>query len=190
MTPIADSMLKLDNRLNWVCGMTERAVILLAEDEEDYVLLIRRAFNEARIPNPLYVVSTGPEAMAYLEGAGKYRNRDEYPLPDLLLLDLKLPGYSGLEILAWARSQPGLAGLRILVLTSSDRIKDVNDAYRLGANSFLTKPYDFQNLVEFGRLIQDFWLRASKCPQSYRPPKDSPKRENPSEPASEDTKIS
>lgn len=170
--------------------MPERAVILLAEDEEDYVLLIRKAFDEARIPNPLYVVSTGLELLGYLQGTGKYRNRDEYPLPDLLLLDLKLPGYSGLEILAWARAQPGLARLRILVLTSSDRIKDVNDAYRLGANSFLTKPYDFQNLVELGRLIQDFWLRASKCPQSYRPPMDLPKREDPNEPASENSKSS
>lgn len=170
--------------------MTERAVILLAEDEEDYVLLIRKAFDEARIPNPLYVVSTGPEAMAYLQGTGKYVNRQEYPLPDLLLLDLKLPGYSGFEILAWARSQQGLTGLRILVLTSSDRIKDVNDAYRLGANSFLTKPYDFLNLVEFSRLIQEFWLCASKCPQSYRPAKDGPKLESPNEPASENPKIS
>lgn len=171
--------------------MPERAVILLAEDEEDYVLLIRKAFDEARIPNPFFVVSTGPEVLAYLQGTGKYRNRDEYPLPELLLLDLKLPGYSGFEILAWARSQPGLARMRILVLTSSDRIKDVNDAYRLGANSFLTKPYDFQNLVEFSRLIQEFWLRASKCPQSYRPPAtDGMKREDTNEPADENSNIS
>lgn len=170
--------------------MPEHAVILLAEDEEDYVLLVRKAFNDAGIPNPLHVVSTGVEVMAYFQGTGKYSNRDEYPLPDLLLLDLKLPGYSGLEILAWVRSQPALARLRILVLTSSDRIKDVNDAYRLGANSFLTKPYDFLNLVEFSRLIQEFWLRASKCPQSSRPDKEAPKNESPNEPASKDSKIS
>lgn len=170
--------------------MAEHTVILLAEDEEDYVLLVRKAFDEAGIPNPLYVVSTGIEAMAYLQGKGKYKNRDEYPLPDLLLLDLKLPGHSGYEILAWARAQPGLASLRILVLTSSDRIKDVNDAYRLGANSFLTKPYDFENLIELGRLIQDFWLRASKCPESSRPPADTPKAEGSSESASENPKSS
>lgn len=162
----------------------ERAVILLAEDDEDYVTLVRKAFAEAYISNPLYVVSTGPEAMAYLQGTGKYRSRDEYPLPDLLLLDLKLPGYSGFEILTWVRAQPELAGLRILVLTSSDQMKDVNEAYRLGANSFLTKPYDFQNLVEFTRLIQEFWLRASKCPESSRPDKDAPKPKDPNEPVS------
>src|SRR4051812_16926579 len=122
--------------------MPERAVILLAEDEEDYVLLIKKAFSQANLQNPFHVVSTGEEAMAYLKGEGKYAHRDEYPLPDLLLLDLKLPGFSGFEIIGWVRSQPGLSGLRILVLTSSDRMKDVNDAYRLGANSFLMKPYD------------------------------------------------
>lgn len=151
--------------------MSDRAVILLAEDEEDYVLLVQKAFLEAHIPNPLYVVSTGKELMSYLQGAGKYSNRDEYPLPDLLLLDLKLPGYSGFEVLAWLRSQPGLCGLRVLVLTSSDQMKDVNDAYRLGANSFLVKPYDFQNLVHFSRLIQEFWLNVSKTPESFRAPK-------------------
>lgn len=162
--------------------MLERAVILLAEDDEDYVTLVRKAFVEAYITNPLYVVSTGIETMWYLQGTGKYRNRDEYPLPDLLLLDLKLPGYSGFEILKWVRSQPELAGLRIVVLTSSDRMKDVNEAYRLGANSFLTKPYDFQNLVEFTRLIQEFWLRASKCPESSRPDKAAPEPKDPDEP--------
>src|SRR5579864_2605462 len=99
--------------------MREHAVILLAEDEEDYVLLIREAFAKADVRNPLYVVSNGQDAMAYLKGEGEYANREEYPLPDLLLVDLKLPRYSGVEILGWIRSQPGLSGLRVLVLTSS-----------------------------------------------------------------------
>lgn len=153
--------------------MPEHAVILLAEDEEDYVLLLKKAFSEAGVKNPLYVVSTGKEAMAYLKGEGKYASRDEYPLPDLLLLDIKLPGYSGLEIIGWARSQPGLAGLRIVVLTSSDELRDVNDAYRLGANSFLLKPYDFDDLVHLSRIVKEFWLQLSKCPESFRAPKPS-----------------
>jgi CheY-like chemotaxis protein len=148
--------------------MPDPAVILLAEDEEDYVLLVKRAFSEAKITNPLHVVSTGQEAVAYLKGEGKYANRDEYPLPDLLLMDLKLPGFNGLEIIGWMRSQPGLAGLRIVVLTSSDQLKDVNDAYRLGANSFLMKPYDFADLVQFSRMISEYWLQMSKTPESYR----------------------
>jgi len=151
--------------------MPEHAVILIAEDEEDYVFLIQKAFTEAKIPNPIHVVSTGQETLAYLKGEGKYTNRDEYPLPDLLLLDLKLPGFSGFEIIGWARSQPGLSGLRIVVLTSSDQMRDVNDAYRLGANSFLMKPYDFQDLIQFSRTINEFWLRMSRCPESFRTPK-------------------
>jgi len=150
--------------------MPERAVILLAEDEEDYVFLIQKAFREAEVPTALYFVPTGKDLKLYLEGQGKYANRDEYPLPDLLLVDIKLPGYSGLEVLAWMRSKPGLSGLRVVVLTSSDRLKDVNEAYRLGANSFLVKPYDLPKLVHLAKLIEEFWLKTSKCPDSYRTP--------------------
>jgi CheY-like chemotaxis protein len=152
--------------------MPERSVILLAEDEEDYVLLLQQAFSQANIQNPFYIVSTGQELVSYLKGEGKYVNRDEFPLPDLLLMDIKLAGFTGLEILGWLRSQPGLAGLRVLVLTSSDHLRDINDAYRLGANSFLLKPYDFSDLVHLAKMIKEYWLRISKCPQSFRPPQD------------------
>jgi CheY-like chemotaxis protein len=155
--------------------MPEREVILLAEDEEDYVLLLRKAFIEAGIASPVYTVSTGPELIAYLKGDGKYASRDEYPLPDLLLLDIKLPGYTGLEVLQWIRSQSGLSGLRVLILTSSEDMKDINEAYRLGANSFLLKPYDFSDLVHLARVIQEFWMYMSKCPESFRAPKDEEK---------------
>jgi CheY-like chemotaxis protein len=155
---------------NMASCMPERAVILLAEDEEDYVLLLRRALSEAGVQNPLQVVSTGVEAIAYLKGEGKFANRAEYPLPDLMLLDIKLPGYTGLEVLGWLRSQPGLSTLRVLMLTSSEQLRDVNDAYRLGANSFLLKPYDFTDLVQLAKVIQEYWLYISKTPESYRSP--------------------
>ena len=151
--------------------MPEHAVILLAEDEEDYVLLIRHAFAKANIPNPLHVVWNGQEAIAYLKGEGKYSNRDEYPLPDLMLLDLKMPRVNGFEVLTWMRAQPGLATLRVLVLTSSDQIRDVNEAYKLGANSFMVKPNDFEDVIQLSRLIQDFWLKTSKAPETHRPPR-------------------
>src|SRR4051794_9848035 len=151
--------------------MSDQAVILLAEDEEDYVLLIKHAFQKANIINPLHIVWNGQEAIAYLMGAGKYANRDEYPLPDLFLLDLKMPRVNGFEVLDWLRKQSGLAALRVLVLTSSDAIRDVNEAYRLGANSFLVKPLDFQDVTNLSRLIKDFWLKASKAPETFRPPR-------------------
>jgi CheY-like chemotaxis protein len=168
--------------------MAEQAVILLAEDEEDYVLLIRRAFGQAKIPNPLHVVWNGQEAIAYLKGEGKYANREEYPLPDLFLLDLKMPRVNGFEVLKWVRSQPGLAPLRVLVLTSSEEIRDVNEAYKLGANSFLVKPLDFQDFAQLGRLIQEFWLKASRTPETFRPPKisNAPTRKDSSEPTAGD----
>src|SRR5438034_11513986 len=115
-------------------------VILLAEDNENHVLLIRRAFEQAGLVNPLYVVSNGEEAISYLKGEGKYANRDEYPLPCLMLLDLKMPKKDGFEVLEWLRGQPGFSSLRVVVLTTSEELRDVNRAYRLGANSFLTKP--------------------------------------------------
>ncbi len=152
--------------------MAEQAVILLAEDDEDYVLLIRAAFSQAKIPNPLHVVWNGQEAISYLKGDGKYSNRAEFPLPDLLLLDLKMPRVNGFEVLQWIRAQPGLSSLRVLVLTSSDQIRDVNEAYRLGANSFLVKPMDFEDTASLSRLINDFWLKSSKTPDAFRPPPD------------------
>jgi DNA-binding response OmpR family regulator len=151
--------------------MPQSAIILLAEDDEDYVFLVRKAFAHANIPVVIYVAADGREAIWYLQGEGKYSNRDEYPLPDILLLDLKLPLYSGFEILAWLRKQPGFSTLRVLVLTSSDRAKDVNEAYSLGANSFLMKPYDFTNLAHLTQLIYDFWLDASRSPETRRLPR-------------------
>src|SRR4051794_24168262 len=117
--------------------MPETALILLAEDDEDHVLLVRRAFNQARILNPLHVVRDGEQAIAYFKGVGIYANRDEYPLPGLFLLDLKMPRTSGFEVLDWVRSQPSLKALRVIVLTTSADMKDVNRAYQLGATSFL-----------------------------------------------------
>lgn len=168
--------------------MPELAVILLAEDEEDYVLLIRHAFSQAKILNPLHVVWNGQEAIAYLKGEGKYSNREEYPLPDLLLLDLKMPRVNGFEVLKWIRGQPGLAALRVLVLTSSDQISDVNEAYRLGANSFLVKPLDFEDFTSLSRLINEFWLRVSKAPEISRPARSKESNPGSRDDGSEDSK--
>jgi CheY-like chemotaxis protein len=156
--------------------MKECPVILVAEDDEDYVLLIRQVFQKAHIPNPIQVVWNGEEAIWYLKGVGKYANRDEYPLPDIFLLDLKMPRVNGFEVLKWVRAQPSLSALRILVLTSSDEIRDVNEAYQLGANSFLVKPMDFEDFTNLSRLIADFWFRASRTPETFRPPLSPPKK--------------
>lgn len=159
--------------------MPDESVILLAEDREDDILLIRRSFAKAFITNPLQVVKDGDELIAYLEGEGKFANRDEYPLPDLLLLDLKMPRRDGFEVLRWLREHPSLRGLPVVVLTSSDNMRDVNLAYQLGANSFLVKPMDFQNFVEMSRFINGFWMRMNKPPQTARPPRKNGPRTRP-----------
>jgi CheY-like chemotaxis protein len=146
----------------------EQEVILLAEDDPDHVLLIRHAFKQAGLINPLQVVRTGEEAIAYLEGTGKFSNRAEYPLPSLLLLDLKMPRKDGFEVLQWLKKQPTLSALRVVVLTSSDEIKDVNRAYAMGANSFLTKPLDFRDFVQLSHAIKGYWLWMSRAPQVVR----------------------
>ncbi len=148
--------------------MAEDAVILLADDSEEDILLIQRAFQKGHIHNPIHTVPSGEEAIAYLTGERKYSNRAEYPLPDLLLLDLKMPGTDGFQVLRWIRQRPELQGLRIVVLTSSEHIRDVNQAYRLGANSFMVKPMDFQDFIELSKVLRDYWLHKGRAPESSR----------------------
>jgi CheY-like chemotaxis protein len=147
----------------------DEAVILLVEDREDDIILIRKAFQEARLLNPLQIVRNGEEAIDYLNGTGRYRNRPEYPLPELILLDLKMPRIDGFEVLRWVRAQPTLKALRIVVLTSSDQIHDVTLAYQLGANSFLVKPLSFVDFVQTSKVLKGYWLWLSKGPEASRP---------------------
>lgn len=108
--------------------------------------------------------------MDYLSGVGKYANHPEFPLPAVVLLDIKMPGVSGLDVLRWIRSQPGLKTIRVVMLTSSDDIKDVNQAYQLGANSFLTKPADLDEFFEIARALSGYWLWMDQAPKALRPP--------------------
>jgi CheY-like chemotaxis protein len=152
----------------------ESAVILLVEDREDDVLLIRKAFEKAELANPLYIVRNGEEAVDYLMGANSFSNRNEYPLPDIILLDLKMPKLDGFETLLWIRNQPGIRNTPVVILTSSEDLSDVNKAYVLGANSFLVKPVDFQHSIELVKVLHRYWLRSSRLPQTFRPePKSS-----------------
>ncbi len=151
--------------------MLDNAVILLAEDREDDIILIRRAFFRARLFNPLHIVRDGEEAINYLQGSGKYSHRDEFPLPALILLDLKMPRVDGFHVLEWIRGQPSFQSIAVLVLTSSDQTHDINRAYSLGANSFLVKPSDFENYIQLGTLIRRFWIDTTKLPETSRPPR-------------------
>ena len=149
--------------------MTDQPTILLAEDSDDDILLIRTAFTKANILNRLQIVRNGEEAISYLKGEGRFANPVDYPLPGLLLLDLKMPGKNGFDVLRWVRQQPTLSALRIVVLTSSAEIRDVNLAYRLGANSFLVKPVDFQDFIQLSYFLTNYWLLFTKAPEISRP---------------------
>src|SRR6185295_16739140 len=122
----------------------EKSVVLLVEDCDDDVDITRRAFAKAGLPNPLYVVCNAAEGIAYLEGRGEYFNRAEFPVPDLVLLDINMPGGDGFTLLRWVRAHSGLKGLRIVMLTTSDESQDIDTAYRLGANSYIVKPSSFE----------------------------------------------
>lgn len=143
----------------------ERQTILLVEDDPNDVLLVERAFRRANIANPISVVRDGEAAIAYLEGSGKYANREEHPFPVVILLDLKLPRKSGLEVLAWLKSKHLLKRLPVVILTSSRESADVNKAYDLGVNSYLVKPVTFDSLIELVKHLGLYWVIMNEKPE-------------------------
>ena len=140
------------------------ASILLVEDDANDAALIERAFRKSNIANPIQVVSDGDAAVEYLRGDGEYADRKRFPRPVLVLLDLKLPRRSGLEVLEWIRDQEGLKRLPVVVLTSSRQRSDIDAAYDLGANSYLVKPIAFADLQATIQAVGTFWLRHSEAP--------------------------
>jgi CheY-like chemotaxis protein len=145
-------------------GLLKESVILLVEDRQDDITIIARAFAEAKLDNPVRVVTDGEKAMQYLQGEGDYADRARNPLPQLILLDLKLPKVDGFEFLKWLRQQPEYGHIIVLVLTVSAEVRDVHRAYDLGANSFMVKPDDFRNVTEMVRSLRDYWLLGNKAP--------------------------
>jgi CheY-like chemotaxis protein len=141
---------------------TTHRALLLVEDNEDDVFLMKRALKGARVVNPLYVVEDGQEAVDYLGGAGKFADRDQYPLPAVVFLDLKLPYISGHDVLAWIRRQKNLDGLIVIVLTSSNEASDLSRCYALGANSYVVKPPTPEQLEELAKAFRWYWLEYNR----------------------------
>ncbi len=142
--------------------------ILLVEDSPDDALLIQRAFRKANLANSLQLVRDGEAAVAYLKGDPPFSDRSQFPLPVLMLLDLKLPRRSGLEVLEWVRRDGPLKRLPVVVLTSSRESVDVNRAYDLGVNSYLTKPVGFDALLEMVKSVNLYWLILNEQPEIGR----------------------
>jgi CheY-like chemotaxis protein len=141
--------------------MTSNA-ILLVEDNEDDVFLMKHALHGAGVTNAVFVVETGQQAVDYLSGTGPYRDRAQYPMPVMVFLDLKLPLMSGHEVLAWIRAQRQLESLAVVVLTSSNEPSDVRRSYSLGANSYLVKPLTARQLIDLAKAFQWTWLERAQ----------------------------
>ena len=141
-----------------------KTTVLLVEDNEDDIFFMRLAWEKAGVSHPLQVVQDGQQAVDYLAGVGKYADRQQFPLPCLVLLDWKLPYLMGVEVLKWIRSRSALKTLPVLVLTSSVQASDIDRAYRLGANAYLEKPSDAAKLADLVKLIKSFWLSAIRFP--------------------------
>src|SRR4051812_37467049 len=131
--------------------------ILLAEDDPDDADLIRAALEKTALFHALQHVRDGDAAISYLAGAGEYSNREVFPCPQVVLLDLKMPRKNGFEVLQWIRSNKSFSQLPVIVLTSSDEPKDIQRAYQLGATSYLTKAASFKNVVEVLATLAPAW---------------------------------
>jgi CheY-like chemotaxis protein len=138
--------------------------ILLADDDADQAFLTTRAFKSAGVVNALVVVRDGSAAMDYLAGKGRYADRAANPLPCLMLLDQKLPGCSGLDVLQWVRTESPVCTLPVLLLSSSNFDGDVQAAYLLGANGYLVKPASFEEMLAMAKAIKEYWLNFNRAP--------------------------
>jgi CheY-like chemotaxis protein len=138
--------------------MNEAGHILVAEDDPTDAYFFERAFRRAGIPVALHFVGDGQQVLDYLKGIGRFADRAGYPLPQLLLLDLKMPRLDGFDVLAWVRKQSSLDGMLVVIFSSSDEPRDINRAYELGANSYLVKPHSMEELTALVGRFKKYWL--------------------------------
>jgi CheY-like chemotaxis protein len=147
--------------------MEPNGIILYAEDDENDVFLMQRAFKQAGVPNPLLILPDGNRTVDYLLGQRQYSDRTAYPLPHLILLDIKLPGISGLDILKLVRTTPAISTTPVVILTSSIEDQDIHRTYLQGANAYLVKPSSPDRLLVMVQAIRDFWILQNQAPRGY-----------------------
>jgi CheY-like chemotaxis protein len=140
-----------------------RQTILIVDDSDNDILLLRVAFKKAEFDIGVREVHDGAEAIAYLQGAAPYADRHEFPLPTLMLLDLNMPMKNGCDVLAWIRAQPGLRRLPVYIMTASTRSEDVAQAFEIGANAYLVKPHTLDALIEMIRSLKG-WVEVNHFP--------------------------
>lgn len=138
--------------------------ILMADDDEDDRILAQDAMKESRVLNELHFVEDGVELLDYLNGVGKYSDRDQYPLPGLILLDLNMPKKDGREALGEIKNSPNLRRIPVVILTTSKAEEDMLRGYDLGAASYITKPVTFDSLVELMKALGKYWVEFVETP--------------------------
>jgi len=138
--------------------------MLVVEDREEDIQIFRIACQRAKVSLPFLVAKNGTEAIEYLNGQGRFADRQQHPLPQLVLLDINMPGMNGFELLQWLRLQPGLRRLPVIMFTSSNLPEDINQAFELGANSYVVKPPDIHDLEKIARHLDEYWLKVNQCP--------------------------
>jgi CheY-like chemotaxis protein len=132
--------------------------VLLVEDDLNDIFLVKRAFKMSRVPNPLQVVTDGEEAISYLKGEGKYADRRAFPLPKLIVMDIKMPRRTGFDVLEWVKQDHrNLRRIPIVIVSSSDNPSDINRAYELGANAYMVKPMDYKAVEHLFESITHYW---------------------------------
>ncbi|MCI4667349.1 MAG: response regulator [Bacteroidia bacterium] len=139
-------------------------IILIAEDDEEDRMLLQDAMEEGKLANKLFFVEDGEELLDYLQGKDKYQNRDLFPLPGLILLDLNLPKIDGREALKIIKADPILKRIPVIVLTTSKAEEDIVRTYDLGVNSFITKPVSFEGLVDVTQTLSHYWFEIVALP--------------------------
>src|SRR4051794_39930847 len=144
--------------------MTDKLNILLVEDDPNDVYFLLYAFEQAGLKNPTHVVEDGQQAIDYLSGVGKFADRTRFPVPYLILLDLKLPRVMGLDVLEWLQSRPELCMVLVIVLTSSNDARDIVAAYKHGARSYIVKPHSLSERLDLAKCIKSYWIELNSAP--------------------------
>jgi CheY-like chemotaxis protein len=145
-------------------GMEERATILVVEDDPNDLFFLKRAFSLVQSQCSMRAVGDGAEAIDYLRGVDDYADRSRFPMPALILMDLKMPRVDGFEFLSWLRREPVLKLIPVVVFSSSNLPRDVRRAYELGANSFVVKVQDNTTLPETLKTLASYWLEICETP--------------------------
>jgi CheY-like chemotaxis protein len=150
-------------------GLERGQLILIAEDSESDVFFMLRVMEQAGVVNPVFVVRNGTETLAYLQGAGRYADRVAYPLPGIVLLDLKMPDIDGFEILRWKRSHSELKDILMVAVSSFDGVYAINLAYETGADTFLSKPLSAEDILNLISAFENYWQLVNTSQKSQSP---------------------